>query len=58
MHNYSLLPEKIWEHNEIVFQQFTDLKMAYDLVKREVLYSVSTKSTRGFEKLWRPNKLS
>jgi hypothetical protein len=31
---------KKWENNETVHQLFIDLKKAYDLVKREVLYSI------------------
>jgi hypothetical protein len=33
------LLEKKWEYNETVHQLFIDLKKAYDLVTREVLYS-------------------
>jgi hypothetical protein len=32
--------EKKWEYNETVHQLFLDLKKAYDLVRREVLYSI------------------
>jgi hypothetical protein len=32
--------EKKWEYNETVHQLFIDLKKAYDLVRREILYSI------------------
>jgi hypothetical protein len=32
--------EKKWEYNETVHQLFIDLKKAYDLVRREALYSI------------------
>jgi hypothetical protein len=32
--------EKKWEYNETVHQLFIDLKKVYDLVRREVLYSI------------------
>jgi hypothetical protein len=32
--------EKKWEYNETVHQLFIDLKKAYDLVRREVMYSI------------------
>jgi hypothetical protein len=32
--------EKKWEYNETVLQLFIDLKKAYDLVRREILYSI------------------
>jgi hypothetical protein len=32
--------EKKWEYNEAVLQLFTDLKKAYDSVRREVLYNI------------------
>jgi hypothetical protein len=32
--------EKKWEYNETVHQVFIDLKKAYDLVRREILYSI------------------
>jgi hypothetical protein len=35
-----------------MFTVFRELKLVF------IMYSVSTKSTRGFEKLWRANKLS
>jgi len=33
---------KKWEYNEAVHQLFTDLKKAYDSVRREVLYNILT----------------
>jgi hypothetical protein len=32
--------EKNWEYNETVHQLFTDLKKAYDAVRRDVLYNI------------------
>jgi hypothetical protein len=32
--------EKQWEYNETVHQLFTDFKIAYDSVRREVLYNI------------------
>ena len=32
--------ENKWEYNEAVHQLFIDLKKAYDLVRREVLYNI------------------
>jgi hypothetical protein len=32
--------EKKWDYNETVHQLFIDLKKPYDLVRREVLYSI------------------
>jgi hypothetical protein len=31
---------KKWEYNETVHQLFIDFKMAYDAVRREVLYNI------------------
>jgi hypothetical protein len=35
--------EKIWECNEIVYQQFTGFKKACDSLRREVLYNILVK---------------
>ena len=32
--------EKKWEYSKAVLQLFTDLKKAYDSVRREVLYNI------------------
>jgi hypothetical protein len=32
--------EKEWEYNETVHQLFVDFKKAYDIVRREALYSI------------------
>jgi hypothetical protein len=34
--------EKKWEYNGAVHQLFVDFEKAYDLVRREVLYSILT----------------
>jgi len=37
--NFSDTEEK-WNYNEAVHQLFMDLKMAYDSMRREILYSI------------------
>jgi hypothetical protein len=49
----------VWEGGKILLQKVS----AHDIeggrkFRTDVYYSVSTKSLRGFEKLWRANKLS
>jgi negative regulator of genetic competence, sporulation and motility len=39
---YTKILEKKWEYNETVHLLLTDIKKAYDSVRREVFYSILT----------------